>query len=168
MLTETGKVIAVDRDRALVETVRRSVCGSCAVNKACGTGVIAKVMGRQRFQVEALNPVGARVGEEVVIGIEDRVLVRSSLLAYALPLALMLVGGVLGEWLRGGALEGIGAGEGLTIVLAGAGLAAGFFLAARLVGGRRRGTPVILERAVTGERGIGGEVAGFRPRSPMS
>ena len=141
MLTEKAKVIAVDGERALLETTRRSACGSCAVNKACGTGVIAKVFGAKRLRIEAENAIGAKVGDEVLVAIEDSALVQGSLLAYALPLLTMLAGGMVGERM--------GEGEGLTILLALSGLALGFAIAARHATSksqRRRMRPVILER----------------------
>ncbi|MFQ5488588.1 MAG: SoxR reducing system RseC family protein [Gammaproteobacteria bacterium] len=145
MLTEKAMVIAVDGERALLETTRQSACGHCSVNKACGTGVIAKALGAKRFRIEAQNSAGARVGDEVVVAIEDSLLVKSSLLVYALPLLTMLAGGMLGEGLRA---EG---GEGLTILLALLGLALGFVVAARHAAGKaRKGRmrPVILSRSV--------------------
>ncbi len=156
MLTEKATVVAVDGDQALLETSRRSACGGCAVNKACGTGVIAKALGAKRFRIEAQNAIGARVGDEVVVAIEDSLLVKSSLLVYALPLLTMLGGGLLGERMRGAG------GEGLTILLSLLGLALGFAIAACHAAGKaRKGSmrPVILSRsAASGVSGIGDQL----------
>ena len=40
MLLETGRVVAVDADSVWVETIRRTTCGSCAVQKGCGHGLL--------------------------------------------------------------------------------------------------------------------------------
>ena len=43
------------------------------------------------------NRIGARPGDSVVVGVDEQLLQRSSLLLYALPLAGLLAGGILGE-----------------------------------------------------------------------
>ncbi len=164
MMTEKAKVVAVRGERALLETQRQSACGSCAVNKACGTGVIARYWSARPLRVEAHNEIGARVGEEVLVAVEDRFLVRGSLLVYLLPLLALFAGGLLGSvvggWLQpstGGfelAGQEAGAREGWTIGLALLGLWLGFVGArhwARHLGGRH-GLPVIVARpgSVTG------------------
>ena len=40
MLTETGRVVAVDDDGLWVETVRRSTCNACGVRQGCGHGLL--------------------------------------------------------------------------------------------------------------------------------
>ncbi len=141
MIRENARVIEVRRNVAVVETRRRVACQSCAVNKGCGTGVIARVLGNKRFQLEALNPVQARVGDEVVVGIEDDALVSGSLLAYALPLVAMLAGGIAGDFATGS--------EGIVILSSLAGFAAGLWAAghiSRRGGNEARYRPVILAR----------------------
>ena len=71
MLTEKATVIAIRHDTAVVETRRRSACGGCAVNASCGTGVIARWWGDRPLRMEVGNSVGARVGEEVLLGVEE-------------------------------------------------------------------------------------------------
>ncbi len=97
MLTENARVIEVNDDIAVVETQRKVACQSCAVNKGCGTGVIAKILGGKRFHLKVLNPIKAEVGDEVIVGIEDNLLVASSFIVYTIPLVLMLAGGLLGD-----------------------------------------------------------------------
>jgi len=163
MMTEKAKVVALRGERALLETRRQSVCGACVVNKACGTGVIAKYWNAKPLRLEARNDIGARVGEEVLVAVEDRFLVRGSLLVYLLPLLALFTGGLLGsvvgEWLQPSAAAPAGgfelagqeerAGEGWTIGLALLGLWLGFVGArhwARRLGGRH-GLPVIVARS---------------------
>ncbi|HHH36704.1 MAG TPA: Fis family transcriptional regulator [Gammaproteobacteria bacterium] len=150
MLTEKATVIAIRHDTAVVETRRRSACGGCAVNTSCGTGVIARWRGDRPLRMEVGNTVGARVGEEVLLGVEEGVVAKGSLLVYALPLVTLLGGAFLGEWLRGGGSEFV------TILCALLGFVLGWWLAARrLAGGKTRAVmrPVILARVA----GPGGE-----------
>ncbi|ACL72172.1 SoxR reducing system RseC family protein [Thioalkalivibrio sulfidiphilus] len=143
MIEEQARVISVEQGHAWVETQRRSTCGSCAANKGCGTSVIAKMVGNRRSRVRAIDPVGVRLGDEVVVGIEEAALVRGSLAVYTVPLITLLVGALLARWLWPAAGEPV-------VVLSGlAGLAAGLVWL-RLFAGRvssdPRYQPVILRR----------------------
>ena len=42
MLTETGKVIAIEDDGLWVETLQLSACAQCAARQGCGQRVLAK------------------------------------------------------------------------------------------------------------------------------
>lgn len=96
MIEETAHVVSVEGDNAWVETERRSSCGSCSA-KGCGTGALSKVLGAKKQQMKVQNPVGAKAGDTVVLGIEEGVLLQGSIMVYILPLVLMLAGGLLGE-----------------------------------------------------------------------
>lgn len=124
MITETGKVVAVSGDRVWVQTIRTSACESCSARNGCGQRALAGVSGGRANQVLVTNSLGARVGDEVTVAIDESALLGASLLVYALPLLLMVLGTVAGHQLSGGhdaaAMSG-----------AAAGLFAGFFLARR-------------------------------------
>ncbi|WP_006787149.1 SoxR reducing system RseC family protein [Thiorhodospira sibirica] len=101
MIEEQGCVIALEDGYALVQTQRRSSCVQCGVNQGCGTGVIAKLVGQRATEVRALDPVGVKPGDAVVIGIEESALVQGSFLVYAWPLIAMLVTAGIAQWLWG-------------------------------------------------------------------
>ena len=136
MIEETGRVVAVRDGLALVEAERKSVCGSCAVNKGCGTAVLGKVLGTRRNRVAAVNTIGAEVGETVVLAIEEDALVRGSLAVYGLPLLLMLALGFGVEQVF--ALGGILTAETGAILGGLGGLALGFLILTRLSAAMRR------------------------------
>lgn len=143
MIEERARVISVDQGHAWVETRRQTACGSCAASKGCGTSVIAKVLGNRRSRVRAIDPVGVRLGDEVLVGIEESALVRGSFAVYTVPL-FTLLGAAL-------AVRGLwpGAGEPAVVVAGLAGLAAGLIwlrLFARRVSADPRYQPVILRR----------------------
>jgi len=123
VIEEHALVVALNAEGVWVETQRRSVCGSCAVNKGCGTATLAKVLGNKRSQVRALNPksTSVTVGDEVIIGINEQALVRGSLAVYIVPLLALFVFGVLGQMLGTQLL--IESHEGMTIVFSLIGLA---------------------------------------------
>lgn len=98
IIEEAGRVVALEGDQAWVVTERRSACGSCAANKGCGTGIMARAFssGRQ-IKIKVRNAVDAVVGDEVVLGIDDRVLLRSSILMYLFPLLALMLGAFAGD-----------------------------------------------------------------------
>jgi sigma-E factor negative regulatory protein RseC len=124
MIEEQGKVVALQKDWVWVETQRKSACGQCSVNKGCGTSVLADVFGKKSNSIAVVKTLPVKVGDEVVIGIEENTLVKGSLLIYALPLILLIAFGLLGEvvgnqvfWARNDAV---------TVLFAGLGLGVGF------------------------------------------
>ncbi|MDR2877776.1 MAG: SoxR reducing system RseC family protein, partial [Chromatiales bacterium] len=102
MNTETARVASVDSDGQLwVETQRKAACDSCSVNKGCGTGVITKMLNLRSPRIRVQNTLGAVVGDEVLVGIDDGQLVRASFAAYFMPLAWMFIGALAGGMIAG-------------------------------------------------------------------
>lgn len=99
MIEETAIVVAVEGDETWVETERQTTCGSCSVNKGCGTATLAKVLGNKRNRVRVINTIGASVGERVVVGIEEAALLKGSLAVYLVPILGLLLGGIFGEFM---------------------------------------------------------------------
>ncbi len=100
MIEESGKIVAVQGDYAWIESERTTACGSCAVQKGCGTSAIAKMYGQRRMRLRVLNRIHAHIGDTVVVGISESGLVRGSLAVYAAPLA-GLFGGALAGYFAG-------------------------------------------------------------------
>jgi sigma-E factor negative regulatory protein RseC len=96
VIEETGQIVDVEGAFAWVESGRSSSCGSCAANKGCGTGAIAKVLGQRRVRLRVLNRIEARVGDLVVIGVSESGLLRGSLAVYAAPLTGLFAGALAG------------------------------------------------------------------------
>lgn len=92
MIEEAGRVVEVRDQFAWIETVPKSTCNSCSVRSGCGTSVLAKVLGRRNTPVRVANPIGAVVGDRVVIGISESGLVRGSLAVYCVPLVGLFLG----------------------------------------------------------------------------
>ena len=93
MIEETGTVVELDGEHIWVETRSRSACSHCGVggdNGSCGTSVVAKLFGVRRNRLRLYNSLNAHPGQQVVVGIPDKVLVAVSLRAYLLPLLSML------------------------------------------------------------------------------
>lgn len=102
MITEAARVAAVDSNGHLwVETQRKAACDSCAVQNGCGSGILSKMFNTRPARIRVQNTLGAAVGDEVMVGIDDGQLVRASLAAYLMPLVWMIVGAVAGSMFAG-------------------------------------------------------------------
>jgi len=98
MIEQTGLVVALQGDYALVESARETACGGCAANADCGTSVLARVFSSRPVSLRVVNPVHAQVGDRVVIGISAGSLLRGSLALYMAPLAGLFAGALAGGW----------------------------------------------------------------------
>jgi sigma-E factor negative regulatory protein RseC len=121
VIEELGMVVAVHGELAEVESRRRSACGSCEVNGACGTSLLERFFGRRRLLLTVYNPIGARPGDQVVVGIPEQALLTASFAAYMAPLLAMLGGGIAGGMLAGALSPQHG--DGLSILGGAVGLA---------------------------------------------
>ena len=97
MIEEQARVISCDGAYAVVETQRKTSCGACSMNKACGTGVLAKVFKDKMARLKVKNSIEAKVGEEVIVGVEEAAMLRGSFLVYMLPLLMLILFALLGE-----------------------------------------------------------------------
>ncbi|MDX5373143.1 MAG: SoxR reducing system RseC family protein [Pseudomonadaceae bacterium] len=121
MIEEQGRVVAVEPGAVWVETRRRSTCSACVANAGCGQGLMDKLgVGRERGLVRALCDLQLQVGDPVVVGVREELLLRGSLLVYLLPLFCLFATALLAQALALGEPLVIGAGL--------AGLAGGFLL----------------------------------------
>lgn len=74
-----------------VEAASQSACGSCSVKGGCGVASLDRLFGRRVNRVRAWNDLGAKVGERVLLGLDEGAMLRSLLWVYAWPLVMALV-----------------------------------------------------------------------------
>jgi sigma-E factor negative regulatory protein RseC len=98
VIEEQGRVVAVEPGAVWVETLRKSTCSSCSVKAGCGQGLLDQLgaSGRRGY-VRALSNLQLNVGDTVIIGVREDLLVRGSLLVYLLPLLGLFAAAVLAE-----------------------------------------------------------------------
>jgi len=128
LLEETGKVVAIEGAYAVIETQQRSACSSCATGDSCGTSALSGLFSQRRHKVHLLNHLNLRVGDMAVIGINETVLLSTAILAYMLPLLLMISFAVLSS------LSGFD--DGINFVFSLLGLFTGMQISNRIVGNR--------------------------------
>ena len=149
MIEEQATVVGVEAEQFTVQTQRKSSCNSCAANKACGTAVLSKTMGKKHAIVSidkrAADEPSLSPGDQVIIGIDENMMLSGSTLAYLLPLAMMMVAGLLSHWF--GISQGFN-GELHIILAAIAGLVTGLALSRFYLrkGSRRAGFAPVLVR----------------------
>src|SRR5690606_41454057 len=104
-------------DQCRVPTLRPSSGQGCSARSGCGQRALSAVSGGRAHQVLVDTSVGARVGDEVVIGLDEHSLLNASLVIYGLPLVLMVLASVMTHsWAAGsdlGAIAGAVAGLGV-------------------------------------------------------
>ena len=121
MIEEQGRVVALEPGAVWVETLRKSTCSSCSANAACGQGLMDRLgVGRQRGYVRALSQMQLAIGDTVIIGVREDLLVRSSLLVYLLPLLGLFAAALLAD--------GLGLSEPLVILAGLIGLSASWLM----------------------------------------
>lgn len=104
MMTESVRVLAVEQSYLLVEAVRRSACGNCQARAGCGQSLLnrwAEKTSCLKVPLEGRDPASFAVNDQVIVGVPEDVIVRSSLLIYCLPIVLLLIGAFVGEWIAG-------------------------------------------------------------------
>jgi sigma-E factor negative regulatory protein RseC len=146
MIETEGVVVKVEDGIAFIQAQRQSSCGGCAKQgEGCGTSTLVGYFDGRTPLYQARNPLGVKVGERVVIGVENTTLLRGVLAIYLPPLLLLVAGAVGGHQLA----DTPQAAESYAMLGALVGLAAGFFgarlFSARMTRGGRY-QPVILSR----------------------
>ncbi len=91
MATEEGVVTQIGQvDTAWVKTVRSSSCEGCASHDSCESA-------GKDMKVKAINLVGAKVGDRIVLNFQTGALLRATFLLYVFPIICMIIGAVVGQ-----------------------------------------------------------------------
>lgn len=96
MIEEQGRVIALEPGAVWVETRRKSTCSGCAAKNGCGQGLMDQLGVRERRGlVRAVSELHLRVGDSVVVGIREDVLLKGAVLVYLFPLLALFAAALL-------------------------------------------------------------------------
>jgi sigma-E factor negative regulatory protein RseC len=161
MIEEHARVIAIEGETAWVETQRKSTCGSCSAKNSCGSSLLERFIGKRSNRLAVARVADMEEGDEVVLGLEERSLLRGSFAVYMLPLLLMLLMAVISQtllsdkWLSSeaasilGGLTGLGLGLYWLKVYAKRALISDRFrpvVLRRIVGARQSNTVNVIKR----------------------
>ena len=97
MLEQHALVIATKQNQAQFEIVRQKPCGICGQTRGCGASIWGKLFGHKTASFSVQNLLQAKVGDTVLIAVEDGAVLSSAGFAYALPLAFLMLGAGLGQ-----------------------------------------------------------------------
>jgi sigma-E factor negative regulatory protein RseC len=95
MIEEHAIVVDIDNDAAMLEIVRRTPCGLCGQSRGCGISIWGRLFGHKPNIFKAVNQINAKVGDSVIVGIEEQALLTSSMTVYGIPLVAMLAGALI-------------------------------------------------------------------------
>jgi sigma-E factor negative regulatory protein RseC len=96
MIEEQAIVVELQGERALLEIERSRPCGICGATRGCGLSIWGRFFSRRSNKFSAANQIDAKVGDRVVVGVEEGALFSSAMISYVLPLSLLLGGALLG------------------------------------------------------------------------
>ena len=101
MLEEDGVVVSVSNGMAEVSVTPQAACGNCTASRGCGTSLIASLFPVRRSKFKVKNSLGARAGEQVIVGLHESALQSASMMLYLTPLAGLILGAMGGNYLSG-------------------------------------------------------------------
>jgi sigma-E factor negative regulatory protein RseC len=102
MIEQQAVILSVDNQNdnpqvsiATLEIERKTACGLCGKTRGCGNAIWGKLFAHQSSAFKAQNTINAREGQSVIVGINEKALLKSALLLYLLPLATMLIAAIV-------------------------------------------------------------------------
>lgn len=114
-MEQLARIVKTDPDgTAQVLVIRESACsGDCHKCAGCGAA-------EQKMLLSARNPIGAAVGDRVVLHSESAAVLKAAAMLYMLPLGLFFLGYILGAvfWQRGALTGGLAFALGIAAVVA--------------------------------------------------
>jgi len=95
MIEEQAIVIKASKQSVTLEVVRSKPCGLCGQVRGCGNSIWGKIFSHQSGHIETRNNLNAKLGDIVILGIDETLMLKSSLMLYGVPLLLMFLGMVI-------------------------------------------------------------------------
>ena len=80
---------------ATLEIERKTACGLCGQTRGCGNSIWGKLFAHQSTAFKAQNRINAKVGDSVIVGINEQALLKSAMLLYIVPLVTLFIGAIL-------------------------------------------------------------------------
>lgn len=87
--------IAAGQTLATLEIERKTACGLCGKTRGCGNSLWGKLFAHKRNAFKASNGIDAKVGQAVIVGINEQALLKSAFFLYIVPLVTMFLASML-------------------------------------------------------------------------
>ena len=98
MIEKTAIVISTNQGHAWIKSDDVAACSSCSSSDGCSSSTsFFTGSDKDLGKMQVANPLHAKPGEQVIVGLPSDSLLKSSLLAYLLPLLSLLVFSLLGS-----------------------------------------------------------------------
>jgi sigma-E factor negative regulatory protein RseC len=97
MLEELAVVVKTENHQVWVESRQSGACAGCKQKTSCSASAIGGVIGKKAVAVD--SRINLRVGDEVIVAVDEGLLLKASLLLYLLPLLAMFTGAGMADWL---------------------------------------------------------------------
>ncbi len=98
LMEEQGVVIELKGNQAKVQMKESSACEACPGRHGCRA--LYSLFGKKAMVMEALNPEGAQVGQQVVVSFKSEQVPKASLIMFIIPVAGLLIGSIFGYYLN--------------------------------------------------------------------
>lgn len=98
MIEETAIVESVNHYEVGIVTTRNSACGGCQQKDGCSTSVVAKFFGEKKIHLKVSSQISVDVGDEVIIGVDEKQFLTLTLLTYLVPILGLFMFALLGQW----------------------------------------------------------------------
>jgi len=83
----------------MLEVERRTACGLCGQKRGCGNATWGKLLGHQSQAFLAKNIIDVKVGDSVVVGIDEKIMLSTVFYLYLVPLISMIVAALAADQL---------------------------------------------------------------------
>jgi sigma-E factor negative regulatory protein RseC len=90
MVEESARVLKIEGDVVWVQAIAKSACGSCEAQKGCGHSLLARAGQKQIELPVDRNGLNVSKNDQVIIGVPEQAILRSSFLMYGVPLLAMM------------------------------------------------------------------------------
>ena len=88
-MEEVGVIMSIDGLTAKVMVPRKSACEGCTAG-TCKPG-------QQSMEIEALNPIKAKVGQTVRVVMKPYSYLKGAIVVYGIPAIALVIGAILGK-----------------------------------------------------------------------
>jgi sigma-E factor negative regulatory protein RseC len=107
MIEEQVVITSITSTGAWVEGIQQSACGSCSAKTGCGQHAMSQ-LGRKvslwlpfDTSTDRQWQQGIKIGQQVVVGLPEGAILKSTLVLYGIPLIALVFGAILGHFLSG-------------------------------------------------------------------
>ncbi len=103
MIEESAVVVKIENHQVWVESGSNSACGGCQQKASCTTQALSSVLKKKSVPVD--SDIVLKVGDAVMVAIDENLLLRASLILYLLPLIALFTGAGMVDWLMADSVQ---------------------------------------------------------------